>query len=623
MRKLLIHTFLICFILSSCKHFDRNKNDFIDPYRKLDREDYMQITRPKNENNNKDKKINLISPELKLPEIKNLVKNPTKLEIENDKLVSVSVNENVELKEVILEICRKAEVDVEIDKDIKGNIIFIAHEKPFSEVIKRIAEMADLNYKFENGVLKIAKDYPVVKTYRFNILDITRTANSNVNASISVGGSGATGGANATVNSGSSNNLVITGGDGNFWGNIEMGIGQILNIYGQERRVDENGQPIPPMGGMMGGGMMGGGMQGGMAGGQAGGMAGGAGGGMGMGMVGMVAPNGASILSSNRNAGIITILANTKQHDAIKEYLDSIHISMTSQVLIEAKVVEVSLKDEYSSGINWALVTEGASTVDGGSLNLNYNVVGSNTDIFKFTILPTELFGNSGNTLQNSVNLLQVFGVTRSLSNPRISTLNNQTAVLNFSKNEVYFTVALGDQQTNTGLGGIDNRNVSITSEIKTVPIGIILSIQPSIDLRRNEITMHVRPTITKVSERVDDPSIALIKDRLDSNTAVNSRIPVVEVKELDTVLRTKSGDVMMIGGLLEDRGENTDQGVPGIGSIPFLGNAFKSVIKKTNLTETVILIKPTILPGQGITVEDREFYDKFARTKRKFFNDE
>ncbi|MDX1948890.1 MAG: hypothetical protein SFT90_00120 [Rickettsiales bacterium] len=620
MKRLLINILFASLLLTSCKHFDRNKGDYIDPYRKLDREDYMKITRPKNDNEKEKNLPPLLSPTLKLPDIKNLTTSPKKFELENNKLVSVSVNENVPLKEVLLEICRKAEVDVEIDQDIDGKIIFIAHEKPFSEVIERIAKMADLNYKFENGVLKITKDYPFVRTYRFNMLDITRTANSNVNASISVGGSGATGGANASVNSGSSNNLTITGGDGNFWGNLEMGIFQILNVYGQEVQRDEKGKRIQQQagaggmqGGMMGGGMQGGGMQGGQGG----------AGGMGMSMAGMVAPNGASILSANRNAGIVTILANQKQHDAIKEFLDSIHISMTSQVLIEAKVVEVSLKDEYSSGINWSLVTAGGNFVDGGTLNLNYNVSNATSDIFKFSVLPSELFGNEGNTLQNSVNLLQLFGVTRSLSNPRISTLNNQTAVLNFSKNEVYFTVSLGDQQTNSGIGGVDNRNVSISSEIKTVPIGMILTIQPSIDLQRNEITMHVRPTLTKVSDRVDDPSIILIKDRLDSSTAINSRIPVVEVKELDTVLRTKSGDVMMIGGLLEDKGENTDQGVPGISSIPLFGNAFKSVIKKTNLTETVILIKPTIVPGQGITVEDREFYDKFGKTKRKFFNDE
>lgn len=559
----------------------KNKEDKIDPYGDLSREDYMSIAE------SSEKKLDIVSPKLKLPDVSNLLKGPDDIELENDRLVSVSVNEDVPLKEVLVELARKAEVDVEIDKNISGGIVFIAHEKPFSEVIKRICEMADLIYTFDDGVLKITKDNSFVTTYKFNILDITRTSASSVNANVQVGGGGGSSGgtSTATITSGSTSQLDMKSGDGDMWKTIETGVQMIIDTYALEKLSVEQQQQKTQAGG--------------------------------------AGIKDSAILSSNRNAGILTVLANTKQHRAIKEYLDGVHISLTSQVLIEAKVMEVSLNDEYTSGINWKILTEG----DGINVGTNFGATAASisavtANSFKFSVLPQELFGNAGNTLDASVELLQKFGVTRSLSNPRISAMNNQYAVLNFSENIVYFEVSLDDQQSTSGTAGVDNRNVSVSSEIKTVPIGIILSLQPSIDLQRDEITMHIRPTLTRVTDSVEDPAIAIIADRLDTDIdALNSAIPVVEVRELDTVLRARSGDIMVIGGLLQEKVINEDLGVPGLSSIPYLGNAFKKVSKDTQLVETVIFIKSTIVPGQGVSVEDKEFYKKYTKGRHPFFD--
>ncbi len=573
--------------------FKRNKvnnEDKIDPYGDLSRDDYMAIADPVSK-----KRLDIVSPKLTLPQISNLMKNPNDIQLENDKLVSVSVNEDVPLKEVLVELARKAEVDVEIDKNISGGIIFIAHEKPFSEVIKRICASANLRYEFDNGVLRITKDTSFVRTYKFNMLDMTRSSTSAVSANVQVGGGGSSGGSSggtstATITSGSTSQLDMKSGEGDLWKTIEEGVQKMLDTYANEILTAEQ-QTLKTQQGAAG-------------------------------------VKDVAILSSNRNAGILTILANTKQHKAIKEYLDGVHISLTSQVLIEAKVMEVSLNDTYASGINWNLLTTGGGLVNGIKTGANFGATAASVnaitaDSFKLSVLPTEIFGNSGNTLDASVELLQTFGITRSLSNPRISTMNNQSAVLNFSENEVYFQVSLDDQQSTSGVAGNDNRNVSVTSEIKTVPIGIILSLQPSIDLQRDEITMHIRPTLTRVTDRVDDPAIAIIADRLDFPDAdqLNSSIPVVEVRELDTVLRAKSGDIMVIGGLLQEKVINEDTGIPGLSKLPYVGNAFKKVSKDTQLVETVIFIKPTIVPGQGVSVEDKGFYQKYTKGRHPFFD--
>lgn len=555
-------------------------NDKIDPYGKLDREDYIGIG-----DNRKMEDFSTKAPKLKLPKLQDLIEEPEEPDLVDDRLVSISVNDNIPLKEVLIELSRRAEVDVEIDKDIEGSIIFIAKDKPFSEVIKRISDMANLRYSFDDGVLRIGKDKPYISSYKFNLLDITRSSNSSVNSSLSVGGSNSDSGS-ASVQSGSSSTLNIKSGDGDVWNTVEKGIETLISNFKASSpssgEKDKEGDLE------------------------------------------------SSIISVNKNAGMVSVLATKRQHEAIKKYLDSVHISLTSQVLIEAKVLEVTLSDKYNSGIDWNLITnQGGSGSFGIGSNFNGSALSAAslasgslglTNGFKFGVLPTNIFGNDNASLSASVELLETFGVTRSLSNPRISTMNNQFAVLNFSQNEVYFDVKLEREERDATTNSPEQSTVTVESEIKTVPIGIVLTLQPSIDLNRDEIMMSIRPTLTRVTNRVSNPGVTLIAKDLGVDTStLNSDIPIVEVRELDTVLRSGSGEIMVIGGLLEERTINTDQGVPGMASIPYLGNAFKSVKKDTDMIETVIFLKATIIPGQGVSIEDENFYKKFNRPRTSF----
>jgi len=544
-----------------------NPKDKIDPYNNLDREDYMEI--------GAQRKLadNFSSSKIQTPKMQDILADVDDEFLANDKLVSISVNENVPLKEVLVELARRAEVDVEIDKNINDNIIFIAKDKPFSQVIKRIARIAGLRYDFEDGVLRIEKDNPVIKSYKFNMLDITRSSSSSVNSSLSVGGESGDGGS-AAVTGGSSSQVDTASGDGDVWSNVESGVSGILSKYSSKSSEDGGSS------------------------------------------------SSSSILSLNKSAGVVSVLATDSQHKAVKEYLDSIHMSLTSQVLIEAKVLEVTLDDKYNSGIDWNVVTSNLGI--GAQLGADASAFSftPGADEFKVGVLPTSLFGNDNVSISAGVELLETFGVTRSLSNPRINTMNNQFAILNFSQNEVYFDVTLEkEEEEATDRNPNPETTITVDSEIRTVPIGIVLTLQPSIDLDRNEITMNVKPTLTRVTDRVSNPGVTIIAadiDGLDADS-LNAEIPVVEVRELDTVLRAQSGEIMVIGGLLEERTLNTDTGVPGLSRIPYLGNAFKRVSKETTMVETVIFIKPTIIPGKGVSVEDKDFYKKFNRDNRAF----
>jgi len=596
-------------------------NDKIDPYGDMGRKDYQKAAGTKEGDDGQ-----LVTPKMKLPEMSNLLAPVAQEKLISDKLVSISVNETVPLKDVLVELARKAEVDVDIDKNIDGGVIFIAKNRPFSEVIDKICATAGLRYTIADGVLKIEKDTPVMRSYKFNIIDMKRSSSSNISTSSSVGGAsgstsggsgGSSGSSSSTSSSGSSSNnstgsgssssdssskLVSQSGDGDIWGNIQSVVASIVSKYKNETssKGGATAAATSKTGADVGGAT--------------------------------------GIVAINKNAGVITVLANERQQAAIKEYLDRVHIELTSQVLIEAKVVEVTLNDAFQSGINWNLLMknsagklEGAvggtfipgktsfgtppvATITSTTAELATAVPSSSE--FNIAALPFNIFGS--NSLESSVQLLQTFGTSRSLSNPRISTMNNQFAVLNFSSNQVYFDI---QQNTNTlasSAGGATSQ--SIQTNIKTVPIGIILALQPSIDLENNEILMSIKPTLTRVTGTADNPGAKIIAFQA-SVPGIDTSVPIVETRELDTMLRVKSGEIMVIGGLLDQRADNTDSGLPGLSNIPYLGNLFKSVDKNMSNIETVIFLKATIVPGKGVEVEDRDFYKKFTTGSRAFFD--
>jgi MSHA type pilus biogenesis protein MshL len=548
------------------KWIDRNvssKQDILDPILGNTRNDYRKLFAGKSNTQGE------IKAQSDFPGMKSILATPKKPILKNDKVVTISVTEDIPLKDVLIELARRADVDMEIDTNISGGIILSVKDRPFSDVIKRIARMAKLVYKIEDGVLRIALDVPQSVNYRFNMLNMTRTASGSLNTGneLGSGDSGVTNGSNST--------LTVASSEGDMWATVEQGITNILGTGGGEDSSDTS-------------------------------------------------PASSSILSLNKMAGIISIMATQAQHVQIKDYLDYVHMSHTSQVLIEAKVVEIALDDEFRSGINWDLVTQAGTAITSSS---TFNILGNEdtgtaSQLFQLSASPTNIFGIAGTTLNAAVKLVEGFGTTRTLSSPRLHAMNNQFAVLSFARNHVYFETTIEEEEASND-GGDTTTSFTAESEIKTVPIGVVLNLMPSIDTERNEVMMSIRPTLTRIIETTPDPSVEIQLANLRANAAnpdsipnVSSDIPVVGVRELDTVLRIKNGQVMVIGGLLSEEAVNNDRGVPGISKIPFFGNAFKSVQRVSNIIETVIFIKATIVPGAGVTVEDKQFYNKFSRDR-------
>ena len=310
--------------------------------------------------------------------------------------------------------------------------------------------------------------------------------------------------------------------------------------------------------------------------------------------------------SLNKQAGLVSVYATQKAQDQIQDYLELLRKSATAQVLIEAKVLEVELNDDFSYGINWNVLTN--DNTIGGALNVAATA--------PFTSGQTFVLSSGHNGLESLVSTIQQFGTIHALSSPRLTVINNQAAVLNVSQNAVYFELK-ADTQTDTTSG---IKTVTVNSTIKNVPEGVLINVMPSIDTDRKVISMQVRPTISRIVTSVPDPGvpITLATNGIDPSLA-QSLIPVVSTKEVDSVVNIPSGDTMVMGGLLEDRAKSTQNGIPVLSEIPLFGAPFRGQTDTVHKSEIVILLKATIIdtPEQTVTDTDRDLYRVYSQDRR------
>jgi general secretion pathway protein D len=273
-------------------------------------------------------------------------------------------------------------------------------------------------------------------------------------------------------------------------------------------------------------------------------------------------------------------------------------------VLIEAKIVEVSLNEEFRSGIDW-----GSISLSKG-LNFGFDIVGGDSS----PAVKLSARNKNNGSLEAAIGLTEKFGTARTLSSPRITAINNQQAALTFAQNKVYFQIKV-DRETNSTTSN-SQQLFTVDSTVKTVPIGIIVTVQPSINPDTEEITLNVRPTLSRMVDEVEDPAVAYLASQSSGALPDNLKnlIPVVEVREMDTIMKIKSGDIMVMGGMMEEKNANTDTGVPWISGVPWIGNAFKDVDRTNEVVEMVIFMKATIIPSSGkVSKKDIQTYKKFT----------
>jgi general secretion pathway protein D len=226
-----------------------------------------------------------------------------------------------------------------------------------------------------------------------------------------------------------------------------------------------------------------------------------------------------------------------------------------------------------------------------------------------------------GETDLNAVlKLTQTFGTTRTLSSPRLSAINNQQAILTFARNEVVQDCKTSPGTSTPGTGGAQPTVTSPTTNCtaSSLPIGIVLNILPTIDLDSQEVTLSVRPTLTRIVGQTRDGSID------SSGKQSNNFFPIIEVREMDSIAKVKTGGVMILGGLMEDTSRNSSDGAPGLAELPIFGNLFKNRSEDSTKRELAIFIKAKIVNSDGNTDKiDRAVMKKYTTDPRPAFPDE
>jgi general secretion pathway protein D len=485
----------------------------------------------------------------------------------------VVVND-VAVKDLLFSIARDTQYNIDIHPGISGRVSLNAVNEPLPAILDRIARQADLRYEMNGRTVSIMPDSPYAKTYTVNYVNVARNTTSSVGVAAQIastgGNIGTAGGVGATTTGNSSTTTVSSQSNNDLWSVLADNIRTILagtravTQSNEERaaRIDaekaERAERVSQAEAVSKAGA-------------------GAANLFTAAFANQPTGDGKYDVAVNPVSGTITVLGTAKQQELVQQYLDRVMQSAQRQVLIEATIVEVALKDQYRAGIDWSKALQGTtgwtlSTLAGGTNAL----AGTLTPFIQAT------YTNSGNNgFSAAIDLLESYGNTKVLSSPKLMALNNQTALLKVVDNLVYFNVK-ADTTTTANVG----TTTTYTTTPQTVPIGIVMTVTPQIN-QNGMVSLTVRPTISRNVGFVKDPNPSL---------TISNEVPVIQVREMESLLQIRSGQTVILGGLIQDDSNNARDGLPGLSRPQGIGAVFGQHERKNSQTELVIFLRPTIV---------------------------
>jgi general secretion pathway protein D len=521
---------------------------------------------------------------------------------------SVTVHK-VPVQSLLFALARDAGMNVDVHPGLEGTVTLNALDQTLPQLLTRIQRQVDMRYEINGNTLTVLPDTPEWRNYKVDYVNIARSTTSSVNIATQISTTGGGGGNssnpilqasqnntqqqqlgpngqplqqqnnNGPQGSGSNNSTtsVTNRSDNNFWYNLEKNIRDML------RASNLNDTPVDPLSA------------------QQQGAAGGAQPQPQLNVLAGLDPNSRSKNSVvvNPEGGLIAVRATARQHEKIQQFLDVVLGAAKRQVLIEATIIEVKLSDNYQQGIDWKSVGRGGLTLTQqlvGSTGVLPSGVkpGSSPGVFVLNYAnPTSRLGDIAATIQ----LLESFGKVKVLSSPKISVLNNQTALLKVVDNNVFFSIKVTPAVLNSS-GGISTPAV-YESTLQTVPVGFVMSVTPQIS-DSDDVTLNVRPTITRIVDYVKDPNPALVN--------VPSQIPIIQAREMESIMRVASGQVAVMGGLMQDSVDNKKDGIPGLSSIPLVGNLFSYRNENSTKTELVIFMRPVVVKDASVNGDYKDY---------------
>lgn len=537
---------------------------------------------------------------------------------------SVVVNE-VPVKELLFALARDSGMNIDVYPTIQGVVTLNAIDETLIAILDRVVKQVDdLRYEIDGKVIRVMPDTPYLKTYRVNYVNIERTTelDATVDTGIAKTGAGTAGGGSNALNT-----KIRSVSKSEFWKKLHENVTKLLKD--SDKKVPQ--ETVRELAkGFAERSMSGKSETKGT--GSTGFNVGGAGGtqvkGDGNKVVGSAAGSGAAgsgdqvvqadaedkqkleyekgyqrflheeaaSVITNSETGMLAVRATSKQHRAMQEFLEGVLEVSQRQVLIEATIVEVKLSDAYQGGVDWARVADTGKMAQ-ELIPLKPTLV-SPTQPNGFSFV----FKTNSSTVGNisaAVKLLERFGDIKVHSSPKLMALNNQTAVLQAVDNEIYFTMKVSPSVITT----MGITPPAYETQPQSVAVGVVMAVTPQIN-ENGHVALTIRPTISRIVDYVVDPNPDL------SKAGVINRVPVVQVRTMESVLQAKSGQVLVMGGLMQDKIVKKRDGLPVLSRIPTFGDVFSYRDDVSEKSELVIFLKPTVLDGVGSEDEDRLMAD-------------
>jgi MSHA type pilus biogenesis protein MshL len=468
---------------------------------------------------------------------------------------SVVVN-NVAAQDLLFALARDAKLNIDIHPGISGAVTLNAVDQTLPQLLQRIAQQVDMRYELNGPNLLVRPDTPYLRAYKVDFVTASRNVKMQSQASTQFSASGAAasgGGAGAAGSATGSMAQIDVASNSQLWESLLQNIREIVGD------AQSPGSPKPAAAPAAG-------------------------------AAGAV---GSSAVIGNRESGVLYVRATSRQQEKVQEFLDSVMANVRRQVLIEATVAEVQLSNEYQRGIDWQRLRSGAAATGTaafgtGRSGVEFSQSSANTP----ANISTTAFVLGGAIVSQNLNfavkLLESFGDVRVLSSPKISVLNNQTALLRVTRDIVYFTITPSTQPITIAGSGTPTIQATFTTTPNVAAEGFMMSVLPQIS-DADTVVLNVRPTIRRKVDDATDPNPAL-------SAAAPNLIPIFETREFDSMLRIQSGQTAVLGGLMQDSIDNVEDGIPGLNAIPFLGKLFSQQRKITRKTELVIFLRATVV---------------------------
>ncbi len=481
-----------------------------------------------------------------------------------------------DIKDVLLALVKDSDIGVVIDTGINGNIpVMDLKDATLKEILSYILPPLNLKYKWEGKNIHIYRDPLVTRFFRFNYLSATRKGKRQVSFSTRSNegggmGGGMGGGTSGSGSSGSSGGSMGGQGGGQNQSTSEITVDYENSVWNTLieslktivfGKIDVQSVNTSNQDSQSGGENK-------------------------IKALAYADSSGKKLIISPET-GIILLTAHEDEINKVADFIERYEGSAQRQVWIEAKILEVDLYSGYQMGIDWGAVINRAKyygtlpntrslvspAMNFNSGDVSFNELSNSSGSFQFAV--------SNNVIDVLIDALSLQGNLKVLASPRISTLNNEKAVIRVVREEVFFNL---QTQIAQGVGG---QVTAPTINVQVVPIGIVMDIVPQID-KNGDIILSVNPDISELLE--------IRKIEVEGAMAMQ---PVIDRRSIDTIAKLKNGETLVIAGIIKERKNEVIKGIPFLYKLPLIGNLFRRTQQKIERTELVILITPRYVTGK------------------------